>query len=214
MKTARKPRRLVCLKCDGETFAEAQGEIAQEFRGETLRVCTPVMRCAACGWETLGPGQVDKLRVATADAYRRRRGLLASTEIRAIRESAGLGQRAFAAALDVGEASIPRWESWQVQEAVYDERIRRFAERLAQRPLPTLKVLIEHKTMPIVGNSWQDAFWTVMAKGLHTNSPQASLPGMATFERRTIVHATQSFSLSDFPDLGAELEDDTLCAHR
>jgi len=124
MKTDRKPRQLVCLRCEHTEFAPATSTAAQEFRGETLEVAAQVMRCTHCGWETLAPGQLDALRLATADAYRSQHGLLTSGEIRACREALGLSQRAFAARLSVGEASIPRWESSGVQEKVYDDLIR------------------------------------------------------------------------------------------
>ncbi|OQC08732.1 MAG: hypothetical protein BWX75_01407 [Candidatus Cloacimonetes bacterium ADurb.Bin088] len=128
MKTDRKPRKLVCLSCSQEVFAKVTSKVTQEFRGETFNVSTEVMKCSHCGWETIGPGQLNTLRVATADAYRTKHGLLMSDEIRAIRGKLGMSQRDFAAHLKVGEASIPRWESHTVQEAIYDRAIRQAAD--------------------------------------------------------------------------------------
>lgn len=127
MKTDRKPRKLVCLRCSHEVFAAAISKVTQEFRDEALEVSTEVMKCTHCGWQTLAPGQLNALRVATADAYRTKHGLLRSDEIRAIRGKLGMSQRDFAAHLRVGEASIPRWESHTVQEAIYDRAIRQAA---------------------------------------------------------------------------------------
>ncbi|HVU31794.1 MAG TPA: type II TA system antitoxin MqsA family protein [Opitutaceae bacterium] len=113
-----------CLHCGGTAFAETEGDVIQEFRGETLTVTMPVLRCTHCGWQTLPPGHLDELRVRVADAYRRKHGLLTSRDIRDRREQLGMSQRRFAEFLGVGAASIPRWESWQVQEKLYDEKIR------------------------------------------------------------------------------------------
>lgn len=215
MKTDRKPRRLICLKCEGGAFAAAEGEIVQEYRGETLTVRTPVMRCAHCAWETLGPGQVDALRVATADAYRRKHGLLTSGEIRTVRQACGLSQRAFADALGVGQASVPRWESWQVQEAVYDAAIRRFAARAALRPLPTVRVLAAHVRMnaTMLGIA-QGAVWQSVVTAFHPHGTQASLPGLAAYEPRVVVRNAARFPSQTPGEYSAEIQDDTLCAHR
>ncbi len=186
----------------------------QEYRGETLAVHTPVMRCAHCGWETLGPGQVDALRIATADAYRRKYGLLTSGEIKAARQACGLSQRAFADALGVGRASVPRWESWQVQEPVYDEAIRRFSARAALRTLPTVRVLAAHVRMSATPASIaQGVVWQSVATAFQPHGPQASLPGLAGYEPRIVLHETACFSVQSADDYRFEIQDDTLRAH-
>ena len=119
----------MCLQCEHASFEPADANVTQELRGESFTVLTPVMRCARCGWQTLGPGQIDALRVRTADAYRRAHSLLTSEEIRSRRERMQMSQRQFADYLGVGAASIPRWESAQIQEPVYDQRIREKTDR-------------------------------------------------------------------------------------
>ena len=214
MKTDRKPRRLICLKCEGEKFAAAEGEVVQEYRGETLSVRTPVMRCAHCAWETLGPGQVDALRVATADAYRHKHGLLTSGQIRAARLACGLSQRAFADALGVGQASVPRWESWQVQEFVYDDAIRRFAVRAALRALPTVRVLADHVRMHATTTSVaQGVVWQSVATAFLPSGAQASLPGLAAYEPRIVLRERACYSVLKNDNYISEIQDDTLCAH-
>lgn len=176
MKTNRKSRKMVCLRCEHTEFAATLGEVQQVFRGATLQVQTPVMRCAHCGWETLGAGQLDGLRIATADAYRVSRGLLTSIEIRAIRESAGLSQRAFAAALSVGPASIPRWESWQVQEPVYDAKLREFARSGSGWSGSSVVVFITHHfTQKLPVPAWQDAQWANLARISSAQAPETNL---------------------------------------
>jgi putative zinc finger/helix-turn-helix YgiT family protein len=116
---------MICLECDNEELVETPDvEIEQEFRGESFKVRTAAQRCPMCGWVSVTLGQVDELRRLTADAYRKRHGLLTSEEIRGIRQSMGKSQCGFARFLGVGEASVKRWESWQVQDKSNDELMR------------------------------------------------------------------------------------------
>lgn len=116
---------MICLRCDNEEFVETSDvEIEQEFRGELLKVRTAGQSCTMCGWVTVTPAQADELRRRTADAYRKNHGLLTSEEIRAMRRAMGKSQRDFAKYLDVGEASVKRWETWQAQDKKSDRQIR------------------------------------------------------------------------------------------
>src|SRR5208283_2134608 len=99
---------LICLQCGKASFDPAEGDVTQEFRNEPFTVRTPLMRCTHCEWQTLGPGQLDALRVRTADAYRRQHTLLTSEEIRGRRNRLGMSQRDFAKHIGVGPASIAR----------------------------------------------------------------------------------------------------------
>jgi len=121
---------MICFKCSGEEFATQLGIIRQDFRGEALDVKTPVSVCTACGWQTLAKGQTDELRKRTADAYREKHNRLTSAQIKAYRQQLGdLSQQAFADFLDMSVASIKRWETWQVQEPLYDQAIREKCEK-------------------------------------------------------------------------------------
>ena len=116
---------MICVRCENEEFALVpEAELEQDFRGETLKVAAPSMVCTKCGWTMLGPGQLDELRRRTADAYRKNHRLLTSAEIKGCREVLGMSQREFAEFLKVGEASVKRWETWQVQDQSSDELIR------------------------------------------------------------------------------------------
>jgi len=116
---------MICLRCDSEDFVETPtAVIEQEFRGEMFRVQTTAQTCTMCGWVSVTPAQADELRRRTADAYRKRHGLLTSEEIRAMRRAMGKSQREFAQFLNVGEASVKRWETWQVQDKSNDQLIR------------------------------------------------------------------------------------------
>ena len=116
---------MICVRCENEDFVlKPDTTLQQEFRGEALKVVAPAMACAKCGWVTFGPGQVDDLRKRTADVYRERHGLLTSVAIKNYREALGMSQRDFASFLKVGEASVKRWETWQVQDQSSNELIR------------------------------------------------------------------------------------------
>ncbi|MCX6880171.1 MAG: helix-turn-helix domain-containing protein [Verrucomicrobia bacterium] len=116
-----------CPACDAtdKPFASIQRETEQDFRSATFRVISPVLCCRHCGFDLLGPGHLDALRLATHDAYRRQHGLLTAAEISARRKAMGISQKRFAAYLGVGSASIERWESGiLVQDKASDLLIR------------------------------------------------------------------------------------------
>lgn len=116
---------MICLKCDSEEFVlKRDARVEQVFRGENFHVPASVMACKNCNWYFLADGQGDELRRNTADAYRKKHGLLTSSDIKAMRAELGMSQREFASFLRVGEASVKRWETWQVQDASSDELMR------------------------------------------------------------------------------------------
>lgn len=116
---------MICLNCDSQEFTVKQDAvIEQEFRGEVLSVTTPAMACVHCGWTTVAFDQLDELRRRTADAYREKHNLLTSRQIKGYRNLLKMSQPTFATFLGVGVASVKRWETWLVQDRVYDDRIR------------------------------------------------------------------------------------------
>ena len=58
-----------CPACDGidHPFQMVMRKVIQEFRGEILEIDAPIMRCKHCGFEIVGPGQLDALRLATIE---------------------------------------------------------------------------------------------------------------------------------------------------
>lgn len=121
---------MICLQCDNEEFLPKQDAvIEQEFRDEAFRIQMPALACAKCGWIAVDLQQADELRKRTADAYRKKHGLLTSDEIKAFRKLLRKTQREFAAFLGVGEASVKRWETWLPQEKGNDNLIRMKCEK-------------------------------------------------------------------------------------
>ena len=113
-------------------------QTTQSFRGDQLKVITPVTVCRDCGFQFLGKGQLDELRRRTADVYRKKHRLLTSMDIVLRRNALRETQEQFAKRLNVGVASVKRWETWLVQDKRSDELIRDktdcdlFAQRLAK----------------------------------------------------------------------------------
>lgn len=113
-----------CLNCGDKLELVEKAIVKQEFRGEVLEVRSPVYQCVRCQHQELYTGQGDILRRNTADEYRRRHGLLTSAEIKECRRNLRQTQEQFAEFLKVSPVSIKRWETWQVQEPIYDASIR------------------------------------------------------------------------------------------
>ncbi len=95
-----------------------------EIKGEHVAVLVLTHVCTECTAPLMDTTQMNHLRRAAADQYRRMHQLLTSDEIIKFREALGMSQVAFANYLKVGEASVKRWETYFVQDVVQDENIR------------------------------------------------------------------------------------------
>ena len=113
-----------CLHCDSEKFEEKNVRFTPEIKGEEVEVVVPSFVCAKCHTPLMETEQMNRLRRLAADSYRKAHGLLTSQEIVQFRTTLGMSQTAFANYLNVGEASVKRWETYYVQEVVQDEHIR------------------------------------------------------------------------------------------
>jgi len=101
-----------------------QAKVPGEYAGEKLIVDTEAMVCSQCGYTTLHASQIDAYTTKLADAHRAKQGLLTSEQIRAIRNRLGVSQEEFAKYLNVGVASVKRWELGKAQDKSSDELIR------------------------------------------------------------------------------------------
>jgi putative zinc finger/helix-turn-helix YgiT family protein len=121
-----------CYQC-GKAMEEAIINTSGEVKGETFAVNTLGLRCPHCHYQTLNATQMDGYRKLLADAYRKGHGLLTSAEIKQKRAALSLSQQEFASFLNVGVASIKRWELGGVQEESMDQLLRlKCAERNTQ----------------------------------------------------------------------------------
>ncbi len=113
-----------CLNCDCEKFETKNVRFNPEIKGEEVEVVVPAFVCTNCQTPLMDGEQMNVLRKAAADKYRKQHNLLTSDDIVKYRISLGMSQVAFANYLKVGEASIKRWETYFVQDVVQNDHIR------------------------------------------------------------------------------------------
>ena len=94
------------------------------FKGVDLILDTDSYVCPACGLEAGTTKTAGALQLAIADAYRTKQGLLTSEELKVLRRERHLTQRQLAEIMNIGIASIKRWETGTVQSASMDTALR------------------------------------------------------------------------------------------
>ncbi len=119
-----------CPACNvkGKVWRVVNRAVEQIFRKDHFTVETEVSECVHCGFHLLMDAQADKLARLTADAYRRKHGLLTSREIVSRRKAMNMSQIVFATYLQTGAASVKRWEGALVQEAGSDRLMRELTD--------------------------------------------------------------------------------------
>lgn len=113
-----------CLKCDSEKFETQRMRFSPERKGEAVEVVVPCSVCKNCHEPVMDGKQMNVLRKSAADAYRKLHNLLTSDQIIQYREALGMSQAQFARYLNVGEASIKRWETYFIQDPSQDDHLR------------------------------------------------------------------------------------------
>ena len=94
------------------------------FKGVDIAFETDSFICPECGLEAGTLQSAGTLQLAIADAYRARQGLLTGKGIKTLRKSHNLTQRQLAETMNIGIASIKRWETGTVQSASMDHALR------------------------------------------------------------------------------------------
>lgn len=84
------------------------------IKNRSARVLEEFWRCDECDEEYMTPEQMRAAQDRAVRAIREAEGLLQADEIRALRESYGLSQRAFEQLLGVGPKTVVRWENGTV----------------------------------------------------------------------------------------------------
>jgi putative zinc finger/helix-turn-helix YgiT family protein len=114
-----------CIKCRKTELVEQRADVPADVKGESVLVKEfPVLVCGECGYKTIRGHQMQEFMRIAADVYRQKHVLLTSVEIRERRERLGHSQEEFANYLEVGIASIKRWELGYVQDRAMDRLIR------------------------------------------------------------------------------------------
>ncbi len=113
-----------CLHCENNQFDKKRIRFPVELKGKTIEVLSEAFVCSKCGESQMDSEQMNKLRRLSSDEYRKQYGLLTASEIVRYRERLGMSQIQFAEYLNIGEASIKRWETYYIQDESQDEHIR------------------------------------------------------------------------------------------
>lgn len=95
------------------------------FRGIELTVTTKGYKCSVCNIKTATIEQSAQTQKAIGDAYKKKSGLLTSNEIRECRNQLGITQQQLADKLNIGIASIKRWEGGLIQSKSMDRLLRK-----------------------------------------------------------------------------------------
>lgn len=113
-----------CPVCNREQdILLIQKEETYPVKGEPTTINAIVCTCAHCGEEIMTEEyDDDNLRKAYAK-YRTRHGLLQPEEIKAIRESYGVSQVAFARMVGENDNAIARYENGSLQTKAANDRI-------------------------------------------------------------------------------------------
>ena len=112
-----------CYRC-GSEMKVGLANFEGEYAGRNFDVSAEGLLCPQCGYKTLHASQIDAFKTIVADAYRIAESLLTSTDIRKVRTQLRMSQDEFAECLNVGVASVKRWELGKAQDKSMDELIR------------------------------------------------------------------------------------------
>ncbi|KHO61654.1 XRE family transcriptional regulator [Thermoanaerobacter sp. YS13] len=106
-----------CPVCGKEQETEViEKEEISTVRGDEIKALAKIRICSVCGEELFDEELEEENIQRVYDIYRKKHGILSPEEIKGIRESYGLSQRAFAKLLGIGEASIARYETGALPE--------------------------------------------------------------------------------------------------
>jgi len=94
------------------------------FRGVGVSYQSETFVCRVCGLEAGTIKQAAAVQKTIADAFREKKNLLTGKDIRCLRKQKGWTQKALAERLNVGIASIKRWETGLIQSKPMDNALR------------------------------------------------------------------------------------------
>lgn len=94
------------------------------FRGVDIEIDAPAYVCPTCGLEAGSVEMAGNVQRKIADAYRRKMNLMTGDEIRSLRQARNSTQAQLADVMNVGVASIKRWEAGAVQSKSMDRALR------------------------------------------------------------------------------------------
>lgn len=125
-----------CIQCGEFVEPEAPRNIDAELKGERVSVTLRLPWCSRCNRAVILGRNVRAYHRAVSDAYRRKVGLLTSSEIDSLRRNLDMTWPEFANYLFVGIATLKRWNRGEIQTQALDRLVRlradpRFLEKAA-----------------------------------------------------------------------------------
>lgn len=124
-----KQETIPCPKGHGTMTAQASNKM-MVYHGSEIGYRAKYCRCPKCGIEAATVEQSAAMQKEIADAYRVKTGLLTGAEIVEGRKKLRLSQQALADKMQIGVASVKRWEGSIIQSRSMDRMLR---EALAGR---------------------------------------------------------------------------------
>ncbi len=114
------------MKCpnDREKMIIKKSEERMTFRGKNIKVSIGQYVCPDCRTKAGTVDQTSCIQKAVSDTYRKAAGLLTGREIAEGRKKLKLSQETLAKRMNVGIASIKRWEGTHIQSRSMDHALR------------------------------------------------------------------------------------------
>lgn len=112
-----------CIQCGRANLQSKRVQLQGTVRGEDYTIEMQGLECPRCGYTTVEGTAMPEYGRLLSDKYRARHGFLTSEEIRARRARLGMTQEKFAEHVEVGLASVKRWEMGKIQDRDSNERI-------------------------------------------------------------------------------------------
>ena len=99
-----------------------------QFRGITITYETEAFVCSECGLEAGTIESAGNTQCAIADAYRERKQMLTSGDIKTLREEKGFSRAELADLIQTEEVHVMRWECGLIQTEKMDRALRSHLE--------------------------------------------------------------------------------------
>lgn len=113
-----------CPKCDKTRLAKiVQKEEDMTVRDVRIRVVSTLTACSVCGEIFATEAQEEENIRKAYDEYRKLKGLLTPSEVRAVRTTYGLSQTNFSRWLGWGDITMHRYEAGSLQDAAHNETL-------------------------------------------------------------------------------------------
>lgn len=112
-----------CISCDQDLITEKLLK-SISFKGINLEVEYETKICPSCGLEYATVEQTASLQVALAEAYKQQASKMTASEMKRYRKERKLTQANLANLMNVGIASIKRWEGGLIQSRSMDNLLK------------------------------------------------------------------------------------------